>query len=189
MGEYLEKMKKIHEEALQSSQQGANDTFRELNVQLIFIAAAIISFSLLIFLNGDITNQLNGCEKYLLISIWILLGLSVLFGIIQFFVDYNFFKKHFKLEEFLVKKIRSDNEIEQIKKELNTYLEEQVKKELNTYTEEQVDKMVYGKIAEECVKKYPKVLSISSEICTSIQVFLLISSLGLLIYFMIRILL
>jgi len=188
MGEYLEKMKKIHGEALQSSQQGANDTFRELNVQLIFIAAAIISFSLLIFLNEDITNQLNSCEKYLLISIWILLGLSVLFGIIQFFVDYNFFKKHFKLEEFLVKTIRSDSKIEQIKKELNIYTKEE-EEEMNETYEGLVDKLVYGKIAEEVAKKYPKVLSISSEIYTNIQVFLLISSLGLLIYFMIRILL
>jgi hypothetical protein len=72
MSEYLEKVKMIHKEALQSSQQEGNETFRELNIQLIFIAAAIISFSLLIFLNENITNQLNNCEKYLLISIWVL---------------------------------------------------------------------------------------------------------------------
>ena len=100
MGNYLEKLEKIHREDLISSQQNGNDTFRELNIQLIFIAAVIISFSLLIFLNGNITNQLNGCEKYLLISIWILLGLSVLFGIMQFFVDYIFFKKHLSLKSF-----------------------------------------------------------------------------------------
>lgn len=188
MGEYLEKKEKIHLEALQSSQQGANDTFRELNVQLIFIAAAIISFSLLIFLNGDITNQLNICEKYLLISIWILLGLSVLFGIMQFFVDYIFFKEHFKFEDFLVKAILNDNKVEQIKKELNIYPKE-VEERMNEKDEGIVDKIIYGKIAEEVVKKYPKVLSMSSEICTYIQVSFLISSLGLLIYFMMRILL
>ena len=181
MGEYLEKKGKLHQEAVQSSQQGANNTFRELNVQLIFIAAVIISFSLLIFLNKDITNQLNDCEKYLLISIWILLGLSVLFGIMQFFVDYNFFKKHFKFEDFLVKAIQNDNKVEQIKKE--------VEEKMNEKNEGMVDKIVYGKIAEEVVKKYPKVLSMSSEICTYIQVFLLISSLVSLIYFMIGILL
>jgi len=188
MGEYLEKKEKIHLEALQSSQQEANDTFRELNVQLILIAAVIISFSLLIFLNGDITNQLNSCEKYLLISIWILLGLSVLFGIIQFFVDYIFFKEHFKLEEFLVKAIRSDNKVEQIKKELDIYPKE-VEEKMNETDEGIVDKIVYDKITEEVVKNFPKVLSISSEICTIIQVSFLISSLGLLIYFMMRILL
>ena len=60
---------------------------------------------------------------------------------------------------------------------------------MNEKNEGMVDKIVYGKIAEEVVKKYPKVLSMSSEICTYIQVFLLISSLVLLIYFMIGILL
>ena len=187
MGEYLEKKEKLHQEALQSSQQRANDTFRELNVQLIFIAAVIISFSLLIFLNGDITNQLNSCEKYLLISIWILLGLSVLFGIMQFFVDYIFFKKHFKFEDFLVKAIRNDNKVEQIKEELNIYTKEE--EEMNETYECLSDEKVYGKIAEEVMKKYPNVLPISSEIYIIIQVALLISSLGLLIYFMIGILL
>jgi len=183
MGNYLEKLEKIHREDLISSQQNGNDTFRELNIQLIFIAAVIISFSLLIFLNGNITNQLNGCEKYLLISIWILLGLSVLFGIMQFFVDYIFFKKHFKLEKFLLETMGNDNKIEQIKKELNIYTKEE-EKEMNEIIKDQVDKMVFGKITEEVAEKYPKVFSISSEVCTSIQVILLISSLGLLIYFM-----
>lgn len=53
MGKYLEKVKKIHIEALKVSQQEGNETFRGLNVQLIFISAAILSFSLLIFLNKD----------------------------------------------------------------------------------------------------------------------------------------
>lgn len=91
MGNYLEKLEKIHREDLMSSQQNGNETFRELNIQLIFIAAVIISFSLLIFLNGNITNQLNVCEKYLLISIWILLGLSVLFWNYTVFCGLYFF--------------------------------------------------------------------------------------------------
>lgn len=187
MGKYLEKAEKLHKEALQSSQQEGNETFRDLNIQLVFIAAAILSFSLLIFLNEDITNQLNNFEKYLLISTWFLLGLSVLFGIIQFFVTYNFFKKHFGLEVFLVNKFQDDNKIEQIKKELNIYTEEQ-EKELNKIYEGLVDQLVYAKIREEAIKKYPNVLPESSEICIIIQVILLISSLGLLIYFMANIL-
>ena len=188
MGKYLEKLEKLHRAELNSSQENGNETFRELNVQLIFIAAVIISFSLLIFLNSNITNQLNDCEKYLLISIWILLGLSVLFGIIQFFVDYSFFKKHFKLEEFLVNTIGNDNKIRQIKKELDIRTEEE-EKEMNEIIEDQVDKKVFGKITEEAAEKHPNVLSMSSEICTNIQVFLLIPSLVLLIYFMAKLLL
>lgn len=187
MGEYLEKAKKIHKEALQFSQQEGNETFRGLNIQLIFIAAAILSFSLLIFLNEEITNQLNNIEKYILILTWIFLGFSVLFGIIQFFVTYNFFKKHFWFEDFLVNIFQNDNKIEQIKKELNIYTEEQ-EKEINEIYEGMVDKLVYSKIIEEAIKKYPNVLPESSEIYIKIQVFLLVSSLGLLIYFMVKIL-
>ena len=188
MGKYLEKMKKIHKENLRSSQQEGNETFRGLNIQLIFIAAAILSFSLLIFLNEEITNQLNNIEKYILILTWFLLGLSVLFGIIQFFVTYNFFKKHFWFGNFLVNIFQNDNKIEQIKKELNIYTEED-EEEINEIYEGMVDKLVYSKIIEEAIKKYPNILPESSEIYIKIQVILLISSLGLLIYFMVRILL
>jgi len=188
MGEYLEKAKKIHKEQLLSSQQGANETFKELNIQLIFIAAAILTFSLLIFLNEEITNQLNNCEKYILILTWFLLGLSVLFGIIQFFVTYIFFKKHFELGVFLLDIFQNDNKIKKIKKELNIYTEED-EEEMNEIYEGIVDKLVYEKIKEEATKKYPNVLHESSEIYIKIQVASLISSLGLLIYFMVKILL
>lgn len=187
MGKYLEKVKKIHIEALKVSQQEGNETFRGLNIQLIFIAAAILSFSLLIFLNEDITSQLNNFEKFLLILTWSLLGLSVLFGIIQFFVAYNFFKEHSRLQAFLVNKFQDDNKIEQIKKEFGIYTKEQ-EEEINKTYEGMVDRLVYEKIKEEAIKKYPKVLPESSEIWIKIQVTLLISSLGSLIYFMVKIL-
>jgi len=105
----------------------------------------------------------------------------------QFFVTYNFFKKHFWLKGFLVDIFQNDNKIEQIKKELNIYTKEQ-EKEMNETYEDLVDKLVYEKIKEETIKKYPNVLPESSEICIKIQVALLIFSLGLLIYFMVRIL-
>ena len=116
-----------------------------------------------------------------------MLGLSVLFGIIQFSVTYNFFKKHFKLEGFLVNIFQNDNRIEQIKKELNIHTEEQ-EKEMNEIYEGIVDKLVYAKITEEAIKKYPNIFPESSEINIKIQVILLTSSLALLIYFMVRIL-
>jgi len=117
----------------------------------------------------------------------VFLGLSVLFGIMQFFVNYIFFKKHFKLEKFLLETIGNDSKIEQIKKELNIYTEEQEEK-MNKIYEGIVDKLVYEKIKEVAIKKYPNVLPESSEINIKIQVILLIFSLVLLIYFMARIL-
>ena len=111
MDKYLEKVKKIHIEALKVSQQEGNETFRGLNIQLMFIAAAILSFSLLIFLEKDITGQVDlmnfGKIILILILTWLLLGLSILFGIIQFFVTYNFFKIHSRIQAFLVNKIQA----------------------------------------------------------------------------------
>jgi len=187
MDKYLEKVRKIHIEALKSSQQEGNETFRGLNIQLIFIAAAILSFSLLIFLDKDITGQLIIFNKYLLILTWVLLGLSVFFGILQFYVTYNFFKDHSKIQAFLVDKLGNDLEIKKIKESLNIYTEEQEEK-MNKIYESIVDKVVYEKIKEGAIKKYPKVLPESSELCVIIQATLLISSLGLLIYFMITLL-
>jgi len=179
MGEYLEERKKIHKEALYFSQTMGNETFRELNTQLIFIAAAILSFSLLIFLNEEITNQLNNCEKYILMLTWFLLGLSVISGIIHFFIEYYFFRKHFNKGRFVLDKLYNDNYIKKIKKEKG--------KEINKINKDE-DHIVYNKIKEEALKKYPNVLPDSTKIFIIAQVFLLIASLALLIYFMIGIL-
>ena len=55
---------------------------------------------------------------------------------------------------------------------------------MNKIYEDIVDILVYEKIKEEAIKKYPKVLPESPELWIKIQVFLLISSFTLLIYFM-----
>ena len=188
MGKYLEKLEKIHREDLKTSQQEGNETFRGLNIQLIFFAAVILSFSLLIFLNKDITSQLIICNKYLLILTWILLGLSVFFGILQFYVTYNFFKDHSNIQVFLVNKLGNDLEIEKIKESLNIYSKEQEEEMENTYSGI-VNKLVYEKAKEMAIKKYPNILPEPPTRYIKIQTFLIILSMALLIYFMARILL
>lgn len=188
MDKYLEEVKKIHIEALRTSQQEGNETARGLNIQLIFFAAVILSFSLLIFLNKDITSQLNICNKYLLILTWTLLGLSVFFGILQFFVTYNFFKDRSRIQAFLVDKLGNDVEIKRIKENLNIYSEEQEEEMNNTYSGI-VDKLVYEKAKEMAIEEYPNILPESSNRYIKIQTFLIILSMTLLIYFMAKILL
>ncbi len=187
MDKYLEKVEKIHIEALKTSQQEGNETFRGLNIQLIFFAAVILSFSLLIFLNKDITSQLITFNKYLLILTWTLLGLSVFFGILQFYVTYNFFKDHSNIQAFLVNKLGNDIEIIKIKESLNICSEEQEKEMENTYSGI-VNKMVYEKAKEMAIEKYPNILPESSARYVKVQTFLVILSMALLIYFMARIL-
>ena len=187
MDKYLEKVEKIHIEALKTSQQEGNETFRGLNIQLIFFAAVILSFSLLIFLNKDITSQLIIFNKYLLILTWILLGLSVFFGILQFYVTYNFFKDHSKIQTFLVGKLGNELEIEKIKKSLNIYSKEQEKEMENTYSGI-VNKLVYAKAKDMAIEKYSNILPESPTKYIKVQTFLIILSVALLIYFMARIL-
>jgi hypothetical protein len=185
MGNYLEKVKKIHEETLKTSQQEGNETFRGLNIQLIFFAAAILSFSLLIFLNKDIINNINIVDKIILILTWIGLGLSVLFGLTQFFVTYNFFKEHSKLQTYLIDKLENDNEITKTKRALGIYSKEQ-EIEINKVYEGIVDKMVYEKAKELVLTKFPNILPESSEIFIKIQSFLIGFSITALIFFMVR---
>ena len=188
MDKYLEKVEKIHIESLKTNQQEGNETFRGLNIQLIFFAAVILSFSLLIFLNKDITGQLTIFNKCLLILTWILLGLSVFFGILQFYVTYNFFKDHSKIQAFLVNKLGNDVEIKKIKESLNIYSEDKEKEMENIYSGI-VNKLVYEKAKGMAIEKYPNILPESSTIYTKVQTFLIILSMTLLIYFMSRILL
>jgi len=124
----------------------------------------------------------------LLILTWILLGLSVFFGILQFYVTYNFFKDHSNIQVFLVNKLGSDVEIKRIKENLKIYSEEQEEEMENTYSGI-VNKLVYEKAKEMAIEKYPNILPEPSTRFIKIQTFLIILSMALLIYFMARILL
>ena len=188
MGKYFKETKEMIIKLNSSNVREANETYRDLNIQLIFFSATVLSFSLLIFLNKDITNQLDNTEKYLLILTWIFLGLSVIFGIIQFFSTYNFFKKGFNYHNFILSKMGNEHEINKIKEKLN--IQEDVQdKDSDEELENTVDKLVCSEIFKESLKKYPDINVISSEIWTKIQVFLIIISLLSLIYFMAKILL
>lgn len=190
MGNYIEKVKRIHKEALKSSQKEGNETFRGLNIQLIFFAAAILSFSLFIFLNKSITDQLNIYDKWLLITMWCSLGLSVIFGIKQFFVNYDFFEEHTMLQISIVDKLESYHEIEKIKHNSGIHSKDQ-EEEINKMleTNDMVDRIVYEKTKEIVLKEHPNILTKSPEIYIQIQAFLMILSMVLLIFFMAKILL
>ena len=188
MGKYFKETRETIIKLINSDVREGNETFRGLNIQLIFFAATVLSFSLLIFLDKEITTHLDNKEKYLLIITWIILGLSVIFGIIQFFSTYNFFKKCFGYHYFILGKMGDEGEINKIKKNLNIQ-EGQQDNNIDDELENVLDKLIYSEISKESLKKYPDINEISSEIWIKIQVFLIIISLILLIYFMSNILL
>ena len=184
MDKNLDNFRKIHEEALKYSQVEGNETFRELNKTLIIFATAILSFSLFIFLNTDIVKTINFYEKIILVSIWLLLGLSILAGIKQFFEDYNFFKSHVNFNSAVVSKCINEDEVKRYKLELKIFEEDE--EEMEKIDKTIIDHLVYAKIREEIAKKYPNILPESPEIFIKVQVALIIVPLFFLIFFMIK---
>jgi len=93
MSDYLIKQQRKFEDYSENYRMEANKVFRELNQQLILFATAILSISLFVFRNDSFLKKITNFDKHLLSMIWIFLGVSILSGIIQFFIDYFFFKK------------------------------------------------------------------------------------------------
>jgi len=92
MNNYLIEQQRKFENYSENYRMEANKIFRELNRQLILFATAVLSISLFVF-RGDSFLKKTSLDRHLLSTIWILLGVSILSGIIQFFIDYFFFKK------------------------------------------------------------------------------------------------
>lgn len=140
------------------------------------------------FLNKDIISQLPSIDKILLVLTWVLLGLSVLFGIRHLWVTYNFFKERAGLHSFLVDKLSNDNEIIKIKEEINI-LSEETEKKMNEIYEGIVDKLIYEKAKEMALESFPNILPDPPGKYIKLQTFLIIISIGLLVYIMAKILL
>lgn len=173
---YLEKQQKEAEKYSFEIQKEANEAVKELNKHLILFATAILSFSLFIFQNEKIIKNIIIIDKYILIIIWILLGLSIPFGIAQFYTDYNFFKKWNKTYKSIIQDITS----ERINEKIRNTIDETMKDE--TISQEY--------IIQKIMKKYESVVKEeSSTICIKSQVTCVSISLCLLLYIMIKLLL
>jgi len=101
----LREQQRKFEDYSENYRKEANEVFRELNRQLILFATAVLSISLFIFRNDSFYKQIFILDKHLLVITWILLGISILAGIIQFFIDYFFFKKWAKAKFSIVEGI------------------------------------------------------------------------------------
>ncbi len=173
---YLEKQQKEAEKYSFVIQKEANEAVKELNKHLILFATAILSFSLFIFQNEKIIKNIIIIDKYILVIIWILLGLSIPFGIAQFYTDYNFFKKWNKTYKSIIQDITSERITEKIR---NT-IDETMKDE--TISQDYVIQKIMKKY-ESVVKEESSTIWIKSQVtCVSI-------SLCLLLYIMIKFLL
>jgi len=124
--EYVYEMQKKYESFSDSTNKEANEVFRELVRQLILVATVFLSISIFAFNFKELNNIFNITNKYLLKSSWICLGISIIFGIIQFIIDYIFFAKWSKISANIVNKLST----EEFEDEYNCY--EEIKKELKS---------------------------------------------------------
>ena len=109
MSNYLNEQQRKFEDYSEKYRKETNIIFRELNRQLILFATAVLSISLFIFGDNFFFEKISNLDKHLLAIIWILLGVSILSGIIQFFIDYFFFKKWTKAKFSIVEDIATGN--------------------------------------------------------------------------------
>jgi hypothetical protein len=91
--DYLLQQQKKFEAAADSYRKEANAVFQELSKQLILVATVIITFSSPIFTSETFLKALSHRSKLVLIGAWLALALSLVFGILQFFVDSKYFEK------------------------------------------------------------------------------------------------
>jgi hypothetical protein len=103
--EYINREK---EEFLKSSSTAAlqaNETFRTLSGQLVLVAGTVITVSAAFLTSDSSKVPVGNHAKYLLVSAWILLGGSIVSGIVSLYSDANFFvswqKYHFALAKEL----------------------------------------------------------------------------------------
>lgn len=173
MREYLKESQKQVEEHLRIIQKEINAVFRELNRHLILFATAILSFSLIIFQNEMVINNLNIFDKWILSIIWIVLGLSILLGIAQFYIDYKFFKEMNQAYTSMAKDIIHERVTEEIKS--------------SKYDKDIADEnIIEAMIIQEIIKKHKDIPIESSTKCINYQVKCVIISLILLLIFMIK---
>jgi len=107
MSDYLKEQQRKFEDYAEKYRKETNEVFRELVRQLILVATAFLSISPFVFKIEGLTAKFGCVSKLILTSSWILLGCSIIFGIIQIFIDYNYFRKWTKAKFTIVEKIVS----------------------------------------------------------------------------------
>lgn len=89
---YLHDQQNKFESYTESYRKEANEVFRELVQQMILVGTVTLTVSAFVFNIQDLSSKLSDNYKILLLISWILIAASLLCGIIQYVVDYAFFR-------------------------------------------------------------------------------------------------
>lgn len=82
-----------HISSSSDTQLSGNSILEELLKQLILVATVFLSITVILVTSSELMQKLALGYKYLLVTSWILLVISIIASIAQFLVDYFFFKK------------------------------------------------------------------------------------------------
>lgn len=91
--EYLKEAKRKFEDIADVYRRETNEIFRDLVQQLILVGTVFLTVSAFVFNIKNISTALTNGDKIALSIAWILIAISLLFGIIQFIVDYYYFRR------------------------------------------------------------------------------------------------
>ena len=83
----------------------SNNVFYELSRNLILVAAIIIAFSSPVISNKTILSEMDYFIKILLFISWISLFLSIVAGLIQYYIDYKYFQSSFNKTRYFIDRI------------------------------------------------------------------------------------
>jgi len=113
-------------EIAERTRKDLNNVFYELPRNLILVATIIIVFSSPLVSNVTNISEMNCFSKIFLLAIWILLFFSILFGLIQYYIDYKYYQSHFKECVYLIGEIqKKDRNIKKFKNEYDDYRKNQ----------------------------------------------------------------
>lgn len=104
---YIIKQQNKYEQRADEYRREANEIFRDLARQLILVATVFLTISSFALRNS--VAMAPGVKSFLVLA-WILLFFSLLFGILQYFFDYYYFKKFIYVHQGIVKDL-SDKKI------------------------------------------------------------------------------
>ena len=113
VNDYLKNQQRKFEDYTEKYRCETNEVFRELTRQLILVATVFLSISIFVFNARDLNVRFNIFDRHFLAFAWIFLAFSIIFGIIQFFIDYLYFRKWTKAKFNIVEKIYTGDATEE----------------------------------------------------------------------------
>jgi len=116
---FKERYKRLYNSS-ELNRKDSNNAFYSLSRNLILVATIIIAFSSPLISNRTTLSEMDYIIKLLLLHGWIFLFLSIVSGLVQYYIDYKYFKSGFNAMVYFMDKIVNE-EYDNKEKFINEY--------------------------------------------------------------------